>query len=120
MISYTDKLSSTEPVTDTAASLIDEVDSPSIAIQRTEASCASQRTCIEDEQARELAELERHGLLSELSRRRFIQASSAIAASLAIGIPAMAEAQEPVRTSPVALKINGRLQTVTLDSRTSL
>ena len=64
--------------------------------------------------------LQRHGLFSELSRRRFLQASSALAASLALDAPALAEAQDAVHTKPVTLKINGRSQTMTLDSRTSL
>ena len=68
----------------------------------------------------ESEELERHGLLTELSRRRFLQASSALAATLAIGAPALAEAQDAVQTGPVTLKVNGQPQTLSLDHRTSL
>ena len=69
--------------------------------------------------AEELRELERHGLISELSRRRFLQASSAIAASLSLGVPSTAAAQDSGSTS-VSMKVNGRVQTLPLDPRTSL
>jgi xanthine dehydrogenase YagT iron-sulfur-binding subunit len=81
-------------------------------------SCADGREL--SEFAEELEELERHGLLSELSRRRFIQASSVLAASLALGMPESLAAQEPVHTGSVTLKINGKSQTLLLDPRTSL
>jgi xanthine dehydrogenase YagT iron-sulfur-binding subunit len=68
----------------------------------------------------EIDELERHGLLSELSRRRFIQASSAIAASLAFEMPGFAEVQDATHTASVTLKVNGSPQILSLDSRTSL
>lgn len=68
----------------------------------------------------EIRELERHGLLSEVSRRRFIQASSALAATFSLGVPSLAEAQEGVQTGPITLKVNGRSQSVSLDVRTSL
>jgi len=71
-------------------------------------------------QSEEFNELERHGLLSEISRRRFIQASSTFAASLALGMPSLVEAQEETHTQSVTLKVNGQSQTLPLDSRTSL
>jgi xanthine dehydrogenase YagT iron-sulfur-binding subunit len=70
--------------------------------------------------AEELEELEHHGLLSELSRRRFIQASSALAASLALGMPSLVEAQEAVHSQSITLKVNDKPQTLLLDTRTSL
>jgi xanthine dehydrogenase YagT iron-sulfur-binding subunit len=83
-------------------------------------SCESQRACFDVEQAEEVEELKRHGLVTELTRRRFLQASSAVAASLAIGMPARVEAEESVAKTSVVLKINGRSQTLALDPRTSL
>jgi xanthine dehydrogenase YagT iron-sulfur-binding subunit len=77
-------------------------------------------TELNEESAEEIEELERHGLLSELSRRRFIQASSALATSLAFGMPEFIEAQETTHTVTVTLKVNGKPQTLSLDSRTSL
>jgi xanthine dehydrogenase YagT iron-sulfur-binding subunit len=73
-------------------------------------------------EAEECEELERHGLLNELSRRRFLQASSAVAASLAFGMPALAESQDAgaEAAASVTLKVNGRSQTLSLDPRTSL
>jgi xanthine dehydrogenase YagT iron-sulfur-binding subunit len=72
------------------------------------------------ERAAELEELERHGLLGELSRRQFLQASSAFAASIAFGAPAFAEAQESGSTAPITLNVNGKPQSLSLDTRTSL
>jgi xanthine dehydrogenase YagT iron-sulfur-binding subunit len=72
------------------------------------------------EHREEIHQLERHGLLSEVSRRRFLQASSAVAASFALGVPAMADAQDAPTTASVTLKVNGKPQTLTLDPRTSL
>jgi xanthine dehydrogenase YagT iron-sulfur-binding subunit len=80
--------------------------------------CASNQ--LNEESAEEIEELERHGLLSELSRRRFIQASSALATSLAFGMPGFVGAQEATHTATVTLKVNGKVQTLSLDSRTSL
>jgi xanthine dehydrogenase YagT iron-sulfur-binding subunit len=73
-----------------------------------------------EESAEEIEELERHGLLSELSRRRFIQASTALGASLAFGMPEFVEAQEATHTGSVTLKVNGKPHMLSLDSRTSL
>jgi xanthine dehydrogenase YagT iron-sulfur-binding subunit len=82
----------------------------------------------------ELEELEQYGLLTELSRRRFIQGSAALAASLAFGMPSpaeaqdtaharsvtLAEAQDTAHARWVTLKVNGQSQTLSLDPRTSL
>jgi xanthine dehydrogenase YagT iron-sulfur-binding subunit len=72
---------------------------------------------LDAEQSAEMSELERHGLLSELSRRRFLQAT---AAALALGSTARGSAQEASQIHPVTLKINGQSQTLALDPRTSL
>jgi xanthine dehydrogenase YagT iron-sulfur-binding subunit len=72
------------------------------------------------DQSEEFEELERHGLLTELSRRRFVQASSAVAASLALGMPSLVEAQDSPNSGSVTLKVNGQPQTLSLDPRTSL
>jgi xanthine dehydrogenase YagT iron-sulfur-binding subunit len=68
----------------------------------------------------EVEELERHGLLSELSRRRFLQASSALAASLAFGMPALADSGGGAPAVSITLKINGKEHALSLDPRTTL
>jgi xanthine dehydrogenase YagT iron-sulfur-binding subunit len=75
---------------------------------------------VNGESAEEVEELERHGLLSELSRRRFLQASSALAASLTLGMPAALEAQETTHSRSITLTVNGKPQALMLDTRTSL
>jgi xanthine dehydrogenase YagT iron-sulfur-binding subunit len=72
------------------------------------------------EELQEVEELERHQLLTELTRRRFLQGSSAVAASVAFGFPALAEAEDSQHAGPVTLKVNGREQTLSLDHRTTL
>jgi xanthine dehydrogenase YagT iron-sulfur-binding subunit len=58
----------------------------------------------------------------ELSRRRFMQAASVFSAAAAVGIPGVAEAEAPGAqvTRAITLKVNGKPQTLTLDTRTSL
>ena len=85
-----------------------------------EAPCRALESGFDEQQAEDNRELERHGLLTELSRRRFIQASSAVAASLAFGLPAFADSQEPELTIPIKLVINGKPHALALDPRTSL
>ena len=65
-------------------------------------------------------ELERHGLFSEISRRRFLGASSALAATLAFEAPSLAAAQDAPNSKPLTLKVNGQTHPLTLDPRTSL
>jgi xanthine dehydrogenase YagT iron-sulfur-binding subunit len=72
------------------------------------------------EHLEEVEELEHHGLLSEISRRRFIQASSAVAASLTFGMQSLVQAQDATSLGAITLKVNGQSQTVRLDPRTSL
>ena len=58
----------------------------------------------------------------ELSRRRFLQTAGALSAAAAAGLPEMAEAQASgaQQTKAITLKVNGRSQALTLDTRTSL
>lgn len=72
------------------------------------------------EQLAEVRELVQYGLLGELSRRRFIQASSVVAASVALGSPSLLEAQDELYADSVTLKVNGEQKTLLLDPRTSL
>lgn len=71
---------------------------------------------------REESELEFFGLRSELTRRRFMQGAGAVSAGMALGIPslALAEAVPPAAMLPVTLRINGKQQTLSIDSRMSL
>jgi xanthine dehydrogenase YagT iron-sulfur-binding subunit len=85
-----------------------------------EAACDVLQAELDANRWEELEELERHGLLSELSRRRFIQASSALAASLALGMPSLVAAQDSRQSRSVVLNVNGKPQTLSLDPRTSL
>ena len=85
-----------------------------------EAPCDRLQPSFDAEQAREFEDLERHGLFSELSRRRFLQNSSALAASLTISSPMMSQPQAAGNAGSITLKVNGRAQTLVLDRRTSL
>ena len=71
---------------------------------------------------KEEAELEHFGLSFELSRRRFMAGAGAITAGAAAGLPvaAFAESSDAPQTKTVSLKINGKVQSLSLDSRTSL
>jgi xanthine dehydrogenase YagT iron-sulfur-binding subunit len=120
MSSYPKKSLPNELAADPTAALPENLGLASSASQIGDAPCESVRACFDVEQPEEVEELERHGLLTELTRRRFIQATSAVAASLAFGIPATVEAQESANTSSITLRVNGRLQTLALDPRTSL
>ena len=73
-----------------------------------------------DAEREQSEQLERHGLLTELSRRRFLQASSAVAASLALELPSLADAQEAIDSRSITLTVNGKPQRLVLDTRTSL
>ncbi len=68
----------------------------------------------------EREQLERHGLLTELNRRRFLQGTSALAAAITLDLPSVAAAQQPAPSASVTLRVNGRAQQVSLDPRTSL
>ena len=82
--------------------------------------CGIPQTVSDAELAQETEALERHGLITELSRRRFLQASSAVAASFAMGLPTLAESQGNIQAASVTLKVNVQPQTLLLDARTSL
>ena len=113
----------------TQTSVLDEIEQDAIEAPEAEGGregrsdeslCGFPQSALDAESMAELAELERHGLATELSRRRFLQASSAIAATVAWGMPGVAAAEEPAEMRAVTLKINGKAQTVSLDTRTSL
>jgi len=76
----------------------------------------------QDDFQEEETQLERFGLNFELTRRRFMVAAGTITAGVAAGLPgiAFAESAEAVPTQTVALKINGKSQSLMLDPRTSL
>ena len=59
---------------------------------------------------------------ADVSRRTFVKAAGAVSATLATGLPALAEAKggAPVQTQSLTLKVNGDSRTLSLDTRTSL
>ncbi len=120
MSRYSNDPSPGEANTEASDAVLQENVQHAIALPPGQAPCGDSQTELNAAKAEEFAELERHGLLTELSRRRFLQASSALAASLAMGMPALAEAQDAVQTGPVTLRVNGKTQTLSLDARTSL
>ena len=64
-------------------------------------------------------ELEKNGLQLELTRRRFVQTAGVLSAAAAVGLPGLAVAENPT-AQPITLKINGKSQSLSLDTRTSL
>ena len=75
-----------------------------------------------DDFEEEETQLERFGLDFELSRRRFMVTAGTITAGVAAGFPRLAfgESAMAPATQTVALKINGKSQSLSLDPRTSL
>jgi xanthine dehydrogenase YagT iron-sulfur-binding subunit len=75
-----------------------------------------------EECSQEERELECNGLTFEWTRRQFMQTAGLLSAGVAIGLPAMANAEPPpfamMRTA--TLNVNGKVQTLSLDPRTSL
>ena len=66
-------------------------------------------------------QLEKNGLVFELSRRRFMQTAGVISAGMAVRIPSAAAAEPPAtRTQAITLKVNGEAKQLSLDPRTSL
>lgn len=120
MSSHINKPPPGEPAADASEAFEDDLGQHACQSRRREAPCNALQTQLDHEPSEEFEQLERHGLLSEISRRRFIQASSALAASFAFGMPSEAEAQEALQTGSVTLKVNGQPQTLSLDPRTSL
>ena len=72
-----------------------------------------------EECALEEQELEKNGLQSELTRRRFVQTAGVFSAGAAVGLPGVAFSVGPT-AQPITLKVNGKSQSLSLDSRTSL
>ena len=68
----------------------------------------------------ETGTLQRFGLAAEVSRRRFLQGSTVVAAALTVDAPAFAQGTVAPNAKPITLKVNGKSQTLTLDPRTSL
>jgi len=120
MSTHTNRPSPGEPAADPCETLQDDLDRLSCLSPRGASPYCMQQFELDTRSSDELDQLDRHGLLSEISRRRFIQASSSLAASLALGTPSLVEAEEAVHTQSVTLKVNGRPQTLSLDARTSL
>jgi xanthine dehydrogenase YagT iron-sulfur-binding subunit len=120
MIPYSNKLLPHDPGAEASETPSDDFQRQPSASRSGESPCGLLQSELDSEQSEELEELGRHGLSSELSRRRFMQASSALAASLALGMPSLVEAQEPAQTGSITLKVNGKPQTLALDTRTSL
>src|ERR1700723_1562466 len=120
MSSHINKPAPAVPVAEASKPLQDDLGQHACQSRCSEAPCHGLQAQLDTESSEEFEQLERHGLLSEISRRRFIQASSALAASFAFGMPSLAEAQETTQTGPVTLKVNGLPRTLSLDPRTSL
>ena len=64
-------------------------------------------------------ELEKNGLQFELTRRRFVQTAGVLSAAAVVGLPGLAAAESPT-AQLITLKVNGKSQSLSLDSRTSL
>ena len=86
------------------------------------APCSPAESDISDLERRETALRE-----DELSRRSFLKAAGVVGAAVATGIPQLANAESraaaaasTAQTMTVTLKINGRSESLTLDTRTSL
>jgi xanthine dehydrogenase YagT iron-sulfur-binding subunit len=119
MSTKTNKPSSGRPVPDASESVPDHSSGYESSLQSGGSPCGALNIQFDAGQSQEFDELERHGLLAEISRRRFLQSSSATAAILAFDQPLFAGAQETNARS-ITLKVNGRSQSLTLDTRTSL
>ena len=117
---YSKTLFPEEAIESTSDTTREEAGGRSFQSSSGSAPCSQPVFLVDDDQAEEIQELGRYGLLSELDRRRFLQGSSVLAASLALGVPASAEAQQEAGVSSITLKVNGRAQALQLDTRTSL
>ena len=65
-------------------------------------------------------ELEKSGLYSDLTRRRFMKAAGAFSAATAIGLPIVAWAEGAPEARAITLKVNGKPEVLSLDMRTTL
>jgi xanthine dehydrogenase YagT iron-sulfur-binding subunit len=72
-----------------------------------------------EESEMEEQELARNGLQLELTRRRFVQTAGVLSAAAAVGLPRLAVAESP-KVQQITLRVNGKSQSLSLDSRTSL
>ncbi len=57
---------------------------------------------------------------SEISRRSFLQAATAVSAATAVGLPALAAETATPQSRSVTLRVNGQSKTLKIDSRTVL
>ena len=64
-------------------------------------------------------ELEENGLQIELTRRRFVQTAGVLSAAAVAGLPRIVIAASPT-AQPITLKVNGKSQALSADSRTTL
>jgi len=64
-------------------------------------------------------ELEENGLQIELTRRRFVQTAGVLSAAAVAGLPRIVIAASPT-AQPITLKVNGKSQALSVDSRTTL
>ena len=64
-------------------------------------------------------ELEKNGLQFELTRRRFVQTAGVLSAAAVAGLPRIVIAASPT-AQPITLKVNGKSQALSVDSRTTL
>jgi xanthine dehydrogenase YagT iron-sulfur-binding subunit len=65
-------------------------------------------------------ELEKSGLYSELTRRRFMQTAGVLSAAVAVGLPRLAWAEGSAEPRAITLKVNGKPEALSLDMRTTL
>jgi xanthine dehydrogenase YagT iron-sulfur-binding subunit len=72
-----------------------------------------------EEEQLEGQELAKSGLHLELTRRRFMQTAGVFSAAAAAGLPGIAAA-EVSAAQPITLKVNGKTQSLSLDTRISL
>jgi xanthine dehydrogenase YagT iron-sulfur-binding subunit len=73
-----------------------------------------------EEFEQEECELEKSGLYSELTRRRFMQTAGALSAAVAVGLPGLAWAEGATEARAIILKVNGKPEALSLDMRTTL
>ena len=78
--------------------------------------------CTDPEEAEMKAEFEAAAPGPQLSRRSFLQSAGVVTAAVATGLPRLSAAQagRDPHTYEVSLTINGKLEKLTLDTRTSL
>jgi xanthine dehydrogenase YagT iron-sulfur-binding subunit len=120
MSPHSNKSPKSKRKTDVPEAKPDKFDNAACGPRTEETPCRAAQNAFDSAQTVESEELERHGLMTELSRRRFLQTSSAVAASVAFRMPSLIAAQEAADAKSITLKVNGRSQSLALDPRTSL